>query len=127
MKMIHSLDLNNYGLFSPCLSFSSPIFLFARPSGNRQLKNQTQNWIESMKYSPDGTLLAVGTHGFVIVFIDVSAGYKYKSKVNSTTAISHMDWASDSSVVMVLFLFFDPLSVSFQPHSGAHLFCLLFF
>ena len=51
-----------------------------------------------MAYSPNGNALAVGTHGIVIVLLDVKNGYAPKIKLDKhTAAISHLDWSADSA------------------------------
>jgi microtubule-associated protein-like 6 len=36
----------------------------------------SQEWIEAMEYSPDGSKLAVGSHDNKIYVYDVNGGYK---------------------------------------------------
>ena len=54
--------------------------------------------IQTIAYSPDGRTLAVGTHGSVIVLLDVAAKYKIVGTINSHHSfLTHMDWSADSS------------------------------
>jgi len=66
----------------------------------RQVKNQEDNWIQTMKFNPKGNVLAVGTHGMVIILLDASHGYKYKQRLMAHTApITHLDWSVDSKFI----------------------------
>lgn len=56
--------------------------------------------IQTIAYSPDGKLLAVGTHGSAIAILDVHAKYKLLSTINSHHSfLTHMDWSADSRVL----------------------------
>lgn len=56
-----------------------------------------RNWIQTLKYSPNGTILAVGTHGIVICLLDVENEYKMvKSLKTHNSAIVNLDWSCDS-------------------------------
>ena len=60
------------------------------------MNNQTGNWIQEIKYSQSGQTLAVGTHGSVVVLLDVVDGYKPKGLLKSSNSfISHLDWSVD--------------------------------
>jgi len=66
--------------------------------GKRKIENQTQNWIQEMKYSPSGKTLAVGTHGSVICLLSVQDGYKCKGTLKAHNSfITHLDWSEDST------------------------------
>jgi WD40 repeat protein len=69
--------------------------------GKRNVKNQKGNWIQTMSYSPDGGVLAVGTHGSVIVLMDVADGYKPAKKAlkSHNAGISHLDWSADGTAL----------------------------
>jgi WD40 repeat protein len=76
LKQLHTQDLNKYG--------------------KRQVTEQGQNWIEALSFSPTGKLLAVGTHGMVIVLIDLTNGYKVHATLKAhNAAITHLDWSAD--------------------------------
>jgi len=65
--------------------------------GKRQVQNQTENWIQALKYSPDGKILAVGTHGMVVCLCDPKDGYNVKGTLGAhQAAITHLDWSKDS-------------------------------
>jgi microtubule-associated protein-like 1/2 len=64
--------------------------------GQRAVDNQTGNWIQVMAYNPSGTVCAVGTHGSVVVLLDVLDGYKPKGTLTASHSfISHIDWSAD--------------------------------
>lgn len=64
--------------------------------GKRQVTNQTENWIQTIKYSPTGNLVAVGTHGMVIVLLDPCSGYTPKGTLTAhNAAVLNMDFSSD--------------------------------
>jgi len=63
----------------------------------RQVRNQKGNWIEAIAYSPDGTMLAAGTHGIATVIMDVKNNYKVMSVLKKSNAvITHLDWSKNS-------------------------------
>lgn len=54
------------------------------------------NWIQAVKYSPDGKALAVGTHGCVICICDATDGYKAKGVIKKhNAAVTYLDWSKD--------------------------------
>ena len=56
-------------------------------------------WIQEMKFSPDGTMLAVGSHDAWINFYEIPS-FKLKSKVKKhSSAITHIDWSVDSRFI----------------------------
>ena len=54
--------------------------------------NDSKEWIEVLKYSPCGTMLAVGSHDNGIYVYDVEDGYskKYKCKGHSSYTVFHV-------------------------------------
>ena len=67
----------------------------------RKVTNQKGNWIQSIKYSPNGQTLAVGTHGSVIILCNVKKDYKPSRKALTAhnAAIIHLDWSNDSQIL----------------------------
>lgn len=66
--------------------------------GKRQVTEQTQNWIEALKYSPTGKTLAVATHGICLCLLNVGKNYSVESvQKQHTAAPIALDWAADSS------------------------------
>jgi WD40 repeat protein len=66
--------------------------------GKRNVKDQTGNWIQVISYSPSGQTCAVGTHGSVVVLLDVADGYKPKGLLKgSNSFLTHIDWSSDGT------------------------------
>lgn len=63
--------------------------------------NKRKRWIEDLKFSPDGNMLAVGSHDGVIDFYSINKGrlrsYWRMDKHNSF--ITHLDWSEDSSYI----------------------------
>jgi len=87
------------------------------------------NWIQTIQYSPDGQLLAVGTHGMVIVIVD-PADFSVKEVLNKghNSAITSIDWSKDGlhlqSNDMAYELLFHDIDTkdltqsAFNPHSA---------
>eukprot|EP01006_Ploeotia_vitrea_P044073 TRINITY_DN66802_c4_g1_i1.p1 TRINITY_DN66802_c4_g1~~TRINITY_DN66802_c4_g1_i1.p1 ORF type:complete len:807 (-),score=500.45 TRINITY_DN66802_c4_g1_i1:110-2446(-) len=64
--------------------------------GKSKVTNKTEQWIETIAYSPDGKLVAVGTHGSVIVLLDAES-FDVKSVLKAhNAAITALDWSADS-------------------------------
>ena len=60
-------------------------------------KKISKEWIEDLKYSPDGKYLAVGSHDNKIYLYDCSKG-KFTCKFGkSSSFITHLDWSIDSA------------------------------
>lgn len=80
LSLVASHDLNKYG--------------------KRQVDNQTENWIQTIKYSPSGQLVAVGTHGMVIVLLDPQEGYKPKASLTAhNSAVTNVDFSADGAAL----------------------------
>lgn len=65
----------------------------------KKKKDNSNNWIQTIKHSPDGKVCAVGTHGAVIVLLDTADGYKPKKTLGeqkNSAAVTFMDFSSDS-------------------------------
>lgn len=63
----------------------------------RRVRNQKGNWIQTMSFSPNGQMLAVGTHASVICLCDVKAGYTcVKALKKHNAAITKLDWSKNS-------------------------------
>lgn len=72
-------------------------------SGKRQVVDQKENWIQTIRYSPCGNFCAVGTHGIVVLVLDVNNDYKIVGKgTSSNAAPTHLDWSNDSTVLKVV-------------------------
>lgn len=57
-------------------------------------------WAEVIKYSPDESMLAVGSHDNNIYIYDVSKDYTLKTKcVGHTSFITCLDWTADSTYI----------------------------
>ena len=66
------------------------------PHGKRQVKEQHDNWIQCISYSPSGHAVAVGTHGSVVCLLDASTDYEVKGVLKASNSfISHLDWSDD--------------------------------
>jgi WD40 repeat protein len=69
-------------------------------------KKSKHCWLEDIKFSPDSTMIAFGTHGGLskIEFVNVAAnGSISKGKVvevGMTSALTHLDWSSDSRTIV---------------------------
>ena len=70
--------------------------------GQRKVIGQEGNWCQTIEFNPDGTLVAVGTHGSVIVIMSVSSSSKFqvKSVIKSHHSfLTHMDWSVDGETL----------------------------
>ena len=57
-----------------------------------------EHWIQAAAYSPDGKVLAVGTHGSVICLLNPAAGYGVAEKLTAHNApMTALDWSTDSA------------------------------
>jgi len=76
----------------------------APPAASPTIKFQLKSTLEghsktvcSVKFSPNGKWLAVGTHGMVICILDAAHGYKCVAQLKAhNAAITHLDWSADS-------------------------------
>ncbi len=76
LKLVHIVNLNSHG--------------------KRQVKEQHDNWIQCLSYSPSGHAVAVGTHGSVVCILDASGDYDVKGVLKASNSfISHLDWSDD--------------------------------
>ena len=58
----------------------------------------SKEWIEDLKFSPDGKKLAVGSHdNFIYVFNAENLQTKPKKFGKSSSYITHIDWSLDSN------------------------------
>jgi WD40 repeat protein len=78
---------------APCESST-----YRRSLGSRWriIKNR-KKWMQDVKFSPDGAMLAVGSHD---AFIDVYTvpQFKLMAKIKKhSSAITHLDWSTDST------------------------------
>jgi WD40 repeat protein len=86
----------------------------------------SQRWIECMMYSPDGNLLAVGTHDDTILIYDVKAGYAMKAKFTAhKAAITAVDFTTDSKFLRsncnaYELLFFNLTSMAQDPNGATN-------
>ena len=63
-------------------------------------REDSAEWIEVLKYSPCGTMLAAGSHDNFIYVYDVENGYSKKFKCKGHTSyITSVDWSEDSSIL----------------------------
>ena len=64
------------------------------------IKQKNRNrWVEDLKFSPDNTKLAVGTHDKQIDIYSVPAFKKVKTINKHSAAVSHLDWSTDSTYI----------------------------
>lgn len=63
--------------------------------------------MEDIKFSPDGRLIAYGTHGGLspVEIVEVTAQKKLKkvasANVGLTSALTHLDWSQDGQLLML--------------------------
>lgn len=66
----------------------------------RQVIGQTENWIQTVKYNPQGNILAVGNHASTIVLCDVKNNYTPKKGLDKHNSfITNMDWTSEGNAL----------------------------
>ena len=57
----------------------------------------SKEWIQDLKFSPDGNTLAVGSHDNNVYFYDKKKSWKLRSKFNKHSSfITHLDFSADS-------------------------------
>ena len=62
--------------------------------------SEPKEWIETMRFSPCGTKLAVGSHDQYIYIYDASGSYGLESKAQKhSSSILALDWSKDSTVL----------------------------
>jgi len=90
-------------------------------AGAKQLDQQVntfqanKDWIETMRYSPDGNFLAVGCHDSAIYIYDAT-NYQQVSKFEKQTAfITCLDWSTDSQFIQSISASYELL---FQTQNG---------
>ncbi|GMI35601.1 hypothetical protein TrCOL_g7595, partial [Triparma columacea] len=58
----------------------------------------SKEWIQDLKFSPDGKTLAVGSHDNTVYFYAVDKGWKLRSKFSKHSSfITHLDFSEDST------------------------------
>ena len=56
--------------------------------------------IDDLKFSPDGSMLAVGSHDNFVDVYDVGAAYRRKWRFKGHTSyVTHLDWSRDSRII----------------------------
>lgn len=84
LRRVHTHDLSQY---SKRASHA--------PTGSRK---QHPHWVQCMKYSPNGHVLAVGTHGAVIVLLDTRDEYRVRGVLSSHESfITALDFSDDGA------------------------------
>ena len=74
---------------------------------NGKFANKKHAWIEDIKFSPDGKLIAYGTHGGLspLEIVEVTPQKKLKKKATCnlglTSALTHLDWSQDGETIML--------------------------
>ena len=63
------------------------------------MKKISKEWIEDLKFSPDGQYLAVGSHDNKIYLYAVPAFTQVAKFGKSSSFITHIDWSLDSSAI----------------------------
>lgn len=73
----------------------------------KQKARQSTYWIEDVKISPDGKMIAFGAHGgaskleIVNIVDGARFGSSFEINCGLTSALLHVDWSIDSSVCVV--------------------------
>jgi microtubule-associated protein-like 1/2 len=94
----HVAVSNNYGDINifDYTDFSAKICVLYAP----------KEWVESMRYSPDGQFLAVGAHDDTIYIYHISPEGKYSSWMKydfiHSSAITGIDWSKDSKYLRAI-------------------------
>lgn len=58
-----------------------------------------KRWIQELKFSPDGTKLAVGAHDAWLNFYEVPSFKMIGKAKKHSSAITHLDWSTDSQFI----------------------------
>lgn len=59
-------------------------------------KKVSKEWIEDLKFSPDGAFLAVGSHDNKVYVYNMPGMTPFKKIGKSSSFITHIDWSQDS-------------------------------
>ena len=64
------------------------------------MKKISKEWIEDLKFSPDGQFLCVGSHDNKLYLYELTPAIKQVKKFGkSSSFITHIDWSQDSSAI----------------------------
>ena len=75
---------------------------FSDITTDKMMVSCTDKWIRCMSYSPDGKMLAVGTHD-KLVFVYSLPDYEVKAKITDhNSPVICIDWSSDSNYLRTL-------------------------
>eukprot|EP00455_Lapot_gusevi_P033657 TRINITY_DN3687_c0_g1_i1.p1 TRINITY_DN3687_c0_g1~~TRINITY_DN3687_c0_g1_i1.p1 ORF type:complete len:923 (+),score=318.78 TRINITY_DN3687_c0_g1_i1:72-2840(+) len=95
LSLVHLVDLNRLG----------------KPNN----KNP-EHWIEDLKYSPLGSILAVATHGSIIALLDVTKQYTPKERLTAhNAAVIQLDWSTDGRYLQSVCLAYELLFHDITP------------
>ena len=62
--------------------------------------SEAAEWIQTMKYSPDGSVLAVGSHDNFVYLHNTQDGYSLTAKCSGHSSyITHVDFSADGTVL----------------------------
>jgi len=89
----------------------------------QQVAKRWGNWIQALRYSPNGSVLAAGTHGGVVVLMDCKSSYNRDGVLNKmTSAVTHLDWDDSSKVLQTNDMSYELLyhTVGFNDKSGEY-------
>ena len=87
--------------------------------------NNSKEWIEVVRYSPDGSKLAVGSHDNTIYVYDTN-GYKLAGKLSAHKSfIVSLDWSLDGSYIRSVcgaheLLFFNVATLKQDPNGASN-------
>jgi WD40 repeat protein len=97
---LRSVDINRDGtlLAVGCMDGTVRIVAISKEGKWKQVSmvKQRNKWVQDLKFSPDGTMLAVGSHDAVIDVYNAQT-LKLVSRIKKhSSAITHLDWSLDS-------------------------------
>jgi WD40 repeat protein len=85
LRLVHKHDLSQYSKRAQHTA-----------SGSR--RHAHPHWIQAIKYSPNGHVLAVGTHGAIIALIDTRDEYRVKGVLSSHESfVTALDFSDDGA------------------------------
>jgi len=97
-----SVSYNDDGTFIAVGMYSGNVVVFEDGSGKLTKKVDVKiakEWIQVLKYSPDGSHLAVGSHDNCIYLVETRTYTRRVVCKGHSSFITHLDWSADSKFI----------------------------